>query len=150
MGLYFWCAQFKNDEIEGYGTLDHLRWRPNMTSLRVTICTYLLKIWSVHIFDWEMKPSHMAGLFEYLFMFWLHRYLQAKQALNSKLTAKWLGFISLSNIWTDHIFIFSSYLVLKWQVVHQKYRPNVMWKCAILLDYLIRLITSNNVIIDND
>ena len=134
MGLYFWCAQFKNDEIEGYGTLDHLRWRPNMTSLRVTICTYLLKIWSVHIFDWEMKPSHMAGLFEYLFMFWLHRYLQAKQALNSKLTAKWLGFISLSNIWTDHIFIFSSYLVLKWQVVHQKYRPNVMCNIAGLSD----------------
>ena len=95
------------------------------------------------------EPSHLAGLFDYLFMFLLHRHLLAKQTLNSNLTAKWLGFISLSNIWTDHIFIFSSYLVLKWQVVHQKYRPNVMWQCAILLDYLIRLITSNNVIIDN-
>ena len=103
-----------------------------------------------YIFCGEMKPSHLAGLFEYLFMFWLYRHLPTKQDLNSKLTAKWLGFISLSNIWTDHIFIFSSYLVLKWQVVHQKYRPNVMWQCAILLDYLIRLITSNNVIIDND
>ena len=43
----------------------------------------ILKIWSVHIFDREMKPSHLAGLFEYLFMFWLHRHLPAKQALNS-------------------------------------------------------------------
>ena len=29
-----------------------------------------------------------AGLFEYLFMFWLHRHLPAKQALNSKQSAK--------------------------------------------------------------
>ena len=35
-----------------------------------------------------MKPSHLAGLFEYLFMFWLHRHLPAKQALNSKQSIK--------------------------------------------------------------
>ena len=64
----------------------------------------ILKIWSVHIFDREMKPSHLVGLFEYLFMFWLHRHLLAKQALNSTLTAKWLGFISRSQIRMDHIF----------------------------------------------
>ena len=51
-----------------------------------------------------MILSHLAGLFEYLFMFWLHRHLWAKQALNSTLTAKWLGFISRSQIRMDHIF----------------------------------------------
>ena len=30
----------------------------------------------------------LAGLFEYLFMLWLHRHLSAKQALNSKQSAK--------------------------------------------------------------
>ena len=30
----------------------------------------------------------LLGLFEYLFMFWLHRHLPAKQALNSKQSAK--------------------------------------------------------------
>ena len=55
----------------------------------------ILKILSVHIFDREMKPSYLAGLFEYLFMFWLYRHLPAKQALNS--------FIE-SNIGTDGIF----------------------------------------------
>ena len=30
----------------------------------------------------------LAGLFEYLFMFWLHRNLPAKQALNSKQSSK--------------------------------------------------------------
>jgi len=30
----------------------------------------------------------LAGLFEYLFMFWLHRYLLVKQVLNSKQSAK--------------------------------------------------------------
>ena len=30
----------------------------------------------------------LAGLFEYLFMLWLHRHLPAKQALNSKQSAK--------------------------------------------------------------
>ena len=34
-----------------------------------------------------MYPLAM-GLFEYLFMFWLHRHLPAKQALNSKQSAK--------------------------------------------------------------
>ena len=30
----------------------------------------------------------LAGFFEYLFMFWLHRHLPAKQVLNSKQSAK--------------------------------------------------------------
>ena len=56
---------------------------------------YLIKKWN---------PALLAALFEYLFMFWLHRHLPAKSALNSKLTAKWLGFISHSKIWTEYIF----------------------------------------------
>ena len=72
--------------------------------LKITFCySHLLKIWSVHIRNRGMKPSHLAGSFEYLYMFWLHRPLPAKKALNSKLTAKWLGFISRSQIRTNHI-----------------------------------------------
>ena len=30
---------------------------------------YLLKIWSIYIFDREMEPSHLEGLFNYLGFF---------------------------------------------------------------------------------
>ena len=43
--------------------------------LKITFCySHLLKIWSVHICNRGMKPSHLAGSFEYLYMFWPRRH----------------------------------------------------------------------------
>ena len=92
-----------------------------------------------------MKPSHLAVNFEFRACL-ACRYL-CSQNINkySNKPAIWLGFISQSNIWTDHIFSRYVHIVtlklvifgrhLKWSKVpypsissflncaHQKYRP---------------------------
>ena len=62
----------------------------------------------------------LAGLFEYLFMFWLHRNLPAKQALNSKQSSK--GYERI--IWDIWLLYMSSSLTVRPQ---RKYRTWHYW-----------------------
>ena len=62
-----------------------------MAIISVSVWQTILRFWflKLHSLNQQIILLHrLMGLFEYLFMFWLKRHLPAKQALNSKLSAK--------------------------------------------------------------
>ena len=72
-----------------------------------------------------MKPSHLVGLFEYLFMFWLQKHLPTKKALNSKLIAIWLA-SEASSIFFSQYRLGIHFLTFTWLKILRKKSPKFL------------------------